>query len=294
MVSQKQNLSLDKSFGPVCKWSVDLSKTGVRETITSALKFSAAAPAGPVYLTIPNDVAVDRGSRGEGASTPDLTCGQSGSLDAITAALNRAEHPVGIVGVADAICPGTGAGANGLSPFHLVRELHETLPGETVLSVDVGAHKMLASQVWRAASPGTFLTSNGLSAMGYGLPSALAAALIRPGRPVAGVFGDAGFAMMVQELETARRLGLRPLLVVMCDRSLAIVKVAQAMRNIPYRGADFLPVDWARVAEGFGARGVTVTTLEEMRRTGAAWLEKPELTVVAARVDEELYAGMEY
>ncbi len=428
VVSQKQNLSLNELFGPVCKWSVDLSKTGVRETITSALRVSTAAPAGPVYLTIPNDVAVDRASHGKGASTPDLTCGHSGSLDAIAAVLNRAERPVGIVGVAldvtrdsaavrrffsqsqipyvvlpqakgiadefgpgylgtvasaagdavlvnlirrsdcllgvgfdpvesaqdwhlrqpvyslagcsiafgdfmpasecvgdvtilldrlleayktratwtaadirgarqgvaDAICPGTGAGANGLAPFHLVRELHETLPGETILSVDVGAHKMLVSQVWRAASPGTFLTSNGLSAMGYGLPSALAAALIRPGRPVAGVFGDAGFAMMVQELETARRLGLRPLLVVMCDRSLAIVKVAQAMRNIPYRGVDFLPVDWARVAEGFGARGVTVTTLEEMRRTGEAWLEKPELTVVAARVDEELYAGMEY
>ena len=153
---------------------------------------------------------------------------------------------------------------------------------------------MLISQVWLARSPGTFLTSNGLSAMGYGLPSAMAAALVRPGRPVVGVFGDAGFAMMVQELETARRLGLHPLLVVLCDRSLAIVKVAQAMRNIPQRGVALQTVDWAKVADGFGARGVTVTTLRGVRRVVEEWLANPQLTVVAARVDEKLYTALEY
>ena len=427
-VSQKQNLPLNDLFKPVCKWSVVLEKTGVKATMRSALKVSAAAPAGPVYLSLPNDVAVAGAAPGPGASTPDLTRAGMAGLHGIKAALNRAERPVGIVGIAldatrdsaavrrffsesqipyvvlpqakgipdefgpgylgtvasaagdavlvdligqsdcllgvgfdpvessqdwhlrqpvyslancsiaygdfrpatecvgdvtfllerllkgyrrsalwtaaeirsarhavrDAICPDTDAGANGLSPFHLIRELHETLPGETILSVDVGAHKMLVSQVWRARSPATFLTSNGLSAMGYGLPSALAASLVQPGRPVAGVFGDAGFAMMVQELETACRLGLRPFLVVMCDRSLAIVKVAQALRNLPNRGVEFQPVDWERVADGFGAKGVTVTTLEEIRRAGEAWLADPELTVVAARVDEELYTGMEY
>lgn len=428
VVSQKQNLPLNELFDPVCKWSVVLDETGVRETIRSALNVAAAPPAGPVYLSISNDVAVADAAPGEGASIPDPTCACIGSLDAITSALNRAERPVGVVGialdalrdsaavrrffsesqipyvvlpqakgipdefgpgylgtvasaagdavlvdlirrsdcilgvgfdpvesaqdwhlrqpvyalancsiafgdfrpasecvgdvtilldrlltrykarplwtaaeirgarrgVADAIRTDEEAGENGLSPFHLIREIRETLPAETILSVDVGAHKMLVSQVWRPRSPGTFLTSNGLSAMGYGLPSALAASLLRPDQPVAGVFGDAGFAMMVQELETARRLGLRPLLVVMCDQSLAIVKVAQAMRNLANRGVDFKPVDWAGVAGGFGARGVTVTTLEGMRRAGEAWLAKPELTVVAARVDEQLYTGMEY
>ena len=427
-VSQKQNLSLHEVFDPVCKWSVALENNGIETTVRSALGLAAAPPAGPVYLTIPNDVALDDASPGGRQPTTGPSCTRDGDLDTITRALNRANRPVGIVGVAlnvrqdsaavrrffatsripyvvlpqakgiadefaagylgtvasaagdaalvklirtsdcllgvgfdpvesaqewhlrqsvysvanasiafgefapvsecvgdvtsllerlldgyngrpswttdeiresqdavaDAICPGTDATAVGASPYHLLRELYDTLPGDTVLSVDVGAHKMLISQVWRAGSPGSFLTSNGLSAMGYGLPSALAAALVRPGRPVAGVFGDAGFAMMVQELETARRLGVRPLLVVLCDRSLAIVKVAQAMRRIPFRGVDFQPVDWAKVADGFGARGVDVTCPEEMRRAGEEWLAKPELTVVAARVDEELYTAMEY
>ncbi len=428
-VSQKQNLSLHEVFDPVCKWSVALEESGVEATVRSAMGLAAAAPAGPVYLTIPNDVAVADASPAGGVRAPERPeCARAGDPDTILKALNRAKRPVGVVGVAlnvrqdsaavrrffatsripyvvlpqakgvadefsagylgtvasaagdaalvklirrsdcllgvgfdpvesaqewhlrqpvysvanapiafgdfaperecvgdvttllnrllegydgrptwtaddiresrnavaHAICPGAGATPRGASPYHLLRELYETMPGETILSVDVGAHKMLISQVWRARSPGTFLTSNGLSAMGYGLPSALAAALIRPGRPVAGVFGDAGFAMMVQELETARRLDVRPLLVVLCDRSLAIVKVAQAMRRIPFRGVDFQPVDWARVADGFGARGVNVTSPEEMRRAGEEWLAKPELTVVAARVDEGLYTAMEY
>ncbi len=427
-VSQKQNLPLNELFDPICKWSVALGETGVEATVRSGMLRALAPAAGPVYLTIPNDVAVADAPHApaEGPSSSTRVC--NGDLEAITKALNRAKRPVGIVGVAmnarldfaavrrffsitqipyvvlpqakgipdefaqgylgtvasaagdavlvemigrsdcllgvgfepvesaqdwhlqqpvyslanssiafgdfepvsecvgdvtllldrsldrynggerwptaeircvraavaDTIRPETEASANGLSPYHLMRELFNTLPGETILSVDVGAHKMLISQVWRARAPGTFLTSNGLSAMGYGLPSALAAGLVRPGRPVVGVFGDAGFSMMVQELETARRLRLCPLFVVLCDRSLAIVKVAQAMRNIPHRGVDLLAVDWARVADGFGARGVTVTTLREMRKVGEEWLANPQLTVVAAQVDEELYTAMEY
>ncbi len=57
-VSQKQNLSLNELFHPICKWSVALEKTGVEATVRSALMRASAPPAGPVYLTIPNDVAV--------------------------------------------------------------------------------------------------------------------------------------------------------------------------------------------------------------------------------------------
>jgi acetolactate synthase-1/2/3 large subunit len=100
--------------------------------------------------------------------------------------------------------------------------------------------------------------------------------------------------MMVQELETARRLGLAPLCVVLCDRSLAVIKVAQNVRHIPHRGVSFGPVDWARVAEGFGALGQTAATLAQVQRAVAGWLARPELTVLAVPVDETLYAGLSY
>ncbi|MCI0626390.1 MAG: thiamine pyrophosphate-binding protein [Acidobacteria bacterium] len=192
------------------------------------------------------------------------------------------------------LCPASEGSSAGLSPFHLVQLLRNTLPQETIVSVDVGAHKMLLTQVWRAPEPGTFLTSNGLSAMGYGVPAALAAALLNPKGLVAGLVGDGGFAMMVQELETARRLGLKPLFVVFCDRALAVIKIAQRARRIPHHGVDFAPVDWAKVAEGFGARGEAPDTLAAVERAVRRWLARPELTVLAVPVDPDLYVGLSY
>jgi acetolactate synthase-1/2/3 large subunit len=193
-----------------------------------------------------------------------------------------------------AMMPSTETSSVGLSPYHLVAALREALPPETIATTDVGAHKMLMAQAWHTFQPRTFLISNGLSAMGYGVPAALAAALLHPQQPVIGVIGDGGFAMMVQELETARRMGVAPLLVVLCDRSLAVIKIAQKIRGIPHRGVDFAPVAWARVAEGFGARGVVASTLEQARQAVSAWLAQPELTILAVPIDETLYAGLTY
>jgi acetolactate synthase-1/2/3 large subunit len=196
--------------------------------------------------------------------------------------------------VAAAICPPAPAGPAGLSPYHLMRAIQEAAPADAIVTTDVGAHKMLLGQAWRARHPRTFLVSNGLSAMGYGVPAALAAALLQPNQPAAAVVGDGGFAMMVQELETARRMGLKPLFVVLCDRSLAVIKVAQAVRRLPHRGVDFLPVDWARVAEGFGVRSLTAATLSEVERAVSGWVSQRELTVLAVPVDETLYVGLTY
>jgi acetolactate synthase-1/2/3 large subunit len=175
-----------------------------------------------------------------------------------------------------------------------VKTLRDALPRETIVTADVGAHKMLLTQTWHTFEPGTFLISNGLSAMGYGLPTAIAAALVRPERPVAAIIGDGGFAMMVQELETIRRLGVSPLVVVFCDRSLAIIKLAQQASGMPHVGVDFAPVDWAKVAEGFGVRGLAPDTLEGVRRAVEDWRSHREPTVLAVPVDASLYSGLTY
>ena len=196
--------------------------------------------------------------------------------------------------VAEGMIPSAESGPAGLAPYHLVHRIRETMPPDTIATTDVGAHKMLMGQAWTTRQPGAFLVSNGLSAMGYAVPSALAAALTYPDRPVVCVTGDGGFGMMVQELETARRLGLKPLFVVLCDRSLAVIKFAQWKRNLLPRGVDFAPVDWARVADGFGAVGLTATTLPEVERALSDWLAHRQLTVLAVPVDENLYAGLMY
>ena len=190
--------------------------------------------------------------------------------------------------------PPTEEGPDGMSPYHLVGALREALPEDTVVSSDVGAHKNVMGQRWQAPEPGTFLMSNGLSSMGYGVGAAMGAALVLPDRPVAAVTGDGAFAMMVQELETIRRTGIAPLIVVLYDASLAVIKIAQQARKLPVTGVDFAPVDWAKVAEGFGIAAEAVSTLDETRDAVARWVRRREARVLVARVDERLYTGLKY
>lgn len=192
------------------------------------------------------------------------------------------------------ICPHSRCGPKGLSPFHVIQTLRGCLPNETLVTADVGAHKMLLTQAWHAPEPGSFFISNGLSAMGYGVPAAITASLLEPNRPVVGIIGDGGFGMMVQELETAQRIRVKPLLVVFWDRSLAVIKLAQRARGFASDGVDFAPVDWAKVASGFGARGVTAGTFGAVEEAVTRWLVHPELTVLAVPIDEELYVGLTY
>lgn len=190
--------------------------------------------------------------------------------------------------------PPSEEGPDGMSPYHLVGALREALPEDAIVSSDVGAHKNVMGQRWRAPEPGTFLMSNGLSSMGYGVGAAMGAAMALPDRPVAAVTGDGAFAMMVQELETIRRTGIAPLIIVLYDASLAVIKIAQQARELPVTGVDFAPVDWVKVAEGFGIAAEAVSTLDETRDAVARWLRRREARVLVARVDERLYTGLKY
>src|SRR6185295_20120279 len=93
----------------------------------------------------------------------------------------------------------------GLSAFEATRCLRDAFPRNTIFTTDVGAIKSVTSQGWRAYEPLTFLESNGLSSMGYGLPAAMAARLLYPDRPILCTMGDGGFGMRMAEIETCIR-----------------------------------------------------------------------------------------
>ncbi len=196
--------------------------------------------------------------------------------------------------VQKAITPETESGDRGLAPYYVARTLRDSLPSHTRLSVDTGQHKLLFVQAWQANEPLTYFGSNGLSSMGPGVPGAIALALLDPDRPVVSVSGEGGFGMMVQELETVNRLGLSPLLVVVCDQALSLIRIPQQMRGYPSRGVDLAPVDWAKVAEGFGLKGVWARTLDELRQAVTTWRNNPQATALAVQIDDSLYCGNSY
>ncbi|HEX9014826.1 MAG TPA: thiamine pyrophosphate-binding protein [Chloroflexota bacterium] len=152
-----------------------------------------------------------------------------------------------------------------ISPQATIAELRSALPRDGILTVDVGAHKLVAMSQWPAFEPETFLTTNGLSGMGYAVPAAIAAKLARPEKPVAALIGDGGFLMFTGELETLARLQLPVTVVVMNDGALSSIKVKQEKRGYPSVGTEFGRPDYAGIARDFGLLGFKVSTREHLR-----------------------------
>jgi acetolactate synthase-1/2/3 large subunit len=140
----------------------------------------------------------------------------------------------------------------GLSPLRLIEELRSVFPRHGIATCDVGSHKLVMGQFWRCYEPGTFLMSNGLSGMGFGIPAAIAAQLVSPDKPVLAVVGDGGMLMMVHDLALIRELALPVIIVVLSDRSLSLIRVSAERRGFPPYGVDFNPPDFVRIAQAFG------------------------------------------
>jgi len=167
---------------------------------------------------------------------------------------------------------------HGLSALAVTRRLRDLFPPETIVTTDVGSIKLIVSQAWRATVPMTFLESNGLSAMGYGLPAAMAAKLAFPDRPVLCTMGDGGFSMVFADLETCVRRRIPFITVVYNDCALSLIRVAQEKRGHVDYGVRYGAVDFAAASAALGAWSRRASTLDELE---AAVKEAQRLDVPA-------------
>jgi acetolactate synthase I/II/III large subunit len=146
----------------------------------------------------------------------------------------------------------------GVHPGRIVATLGRVLPPEAIVTTDAGNFAGWLARGYRFHRPGTFLGPTS-GAMGYALPAAIAAALVHHERPVVGLAGDGGFGMTLAELETAVRERCRIVLLVFDNRRYGTIRMHQAIRGAGVGVATELgPLDIAKIAEGFGARGVQV------------------------------------
>jgi acetolactate synthase-1/2/3 large subunit len=178
---------------------------------------------------------------------------------------------------------------SGMAPHEVVLAARKILPRDTVATCDVGAHKFLVGQLWTTYTPKSFFMSNGLSGMGYGLPSAIAAQLAFPDKPVVVFLGDGGFAMYMAELETAMRLQLPLIVVVLCDGALSLIAMSQERRGLPHHGVHFDNPDIVKIAQAFGAEGSLCTTQAEVEKAVSSAWKNRKLTVIQAMVDPAPY-----
>ncbi|KAL6996943.1 Agglutinin-like protein 1 precursor [Sarracenia purpurea var. burkii] len=91
-----------------------------------------------------------------------------------------------------------------IPPQFAIQVLDELTNGNAIISTGVGQHQMWAAQFYKFNRPRQWLTSGGLGAMGFGLPAAIGAAVVRPDAIVVDIDGDGSFIMNVQELATIR------------------------------------------------------------------------------------------
>jgi acetolactate synthase-1/2/3 large subunit len=152
----------------------------------------------------------------------------------------------------------------GVSGFELTRRLRDLFPKNTIFTTDVGSVKMITSQAWTSYEPLTFFESNGLSAMSYSLPAAMAARLQFPDRPILCTIGDGGLGMTVAEIETCVRERLHFVTVVYNDSSLSLIDVAQARRGYPTAGVRYGAIDFAMAAAAMGAWSRRVHKIDEL------------------------------
>ena len=152
-----------------------------------------------------------------------------------------------------------------VKPQRVLRDLREVMGPDDVLISDVGAHKLWVSRLWPAHQPNTVLISNGAAAMGFAVPAAIAAKLVLPReRHVVTISGDGGFLMNVQELETAKRLGLAIVNLVWTDSAFGVIELHQMRKFGRLAGTKFTNPDLVALAESFGLPGLRVESADEL------------------------------
>ncbi len=154
-----------------------------------------------------------------------------------------------------------------LKPRRIVADCRKVLGREDILCLDNGIYKLWFSRHYDTYDIGTFLLDNTLAAMGAGLPSAMTGKLVYPEKKVLAVVGDGGFMMNSQELETAVRLGLNIVALILNDNAFGFIKWKQQIYGFKDFALDYGNPDFAKYAESYGAKGFKINSADELLST---------------------------
>ena len=149
---------------------------------------------------------------------------------------------------------------------YVVEEIYRATKGDAIICTDVGQHQMWTAQYYKFSKPRTLLTSGGLGTMGYGLGAAIGAKLAKPEKTVINIAGDGCFRMNMNELATASRYNIPVIEVILNNHVLGMVRQWQTLFYDEHYSATTLndKVDFVKVAEALGCRGIRVTSKEEL------------------------------
>lgn len=150
-------------------------------------------------------------------------------------------------------------------PQRLVKEVRDVMPEDGIIALDNGMYKIWFARNYPAHAPNTVLLDNALATMGAGLPSAMAAKLVYPERKVMAICGDGGFMMNSQEMETAVRLKMDLIVLLLRDDGYGMIKWKQSQMDFHDFGLDFGNPDFVAYAKAYGAHGHRIDGTGELK-----------------------------
>ena len=172
-----------------------------------------------------------------------------------------------------------------LTPQRIVHDVRRVMPEDGIVCLDNGMYKIWFARNYRTRMANTLLLDNALATMGAGLPSAMMASILYPGRRVLAVCGDGGFMMNSQELETAVRLRLNLVVLILQDNAYGMIRWKQAVESFADWGLSFGNPDFAKYAESYGAKGSQVVSADGLAPALEAAFKGGGVHLVSAPVD---------
>jgi acetolactate synthase-1/2/3 large subunit len=188
-------------------------------------------------------------------------------------------------GILARISAGAAEGRFPPTPQRIVADVRAVMPDDGIVALDNGMYKIWFARNYRAPISNTLLLDNALATMGAGLPSAMMAAILYPSRRVLAVCGDGGFMMNSQEVETAVRLKLNLVVLILQDDAYGMIRWKQAVDDFPDYGLTFGNPDFVKYAEAYGATGSRVTSTEGLAVTLREAFEAGGVHLVTVPID---------
>ena len=155
-----------------------------------------------------------------------------------------------------------------IKPERIVKELNDALPKNTYIVVDAGTPCPYFAAYYNFSKSGRyFLTNRAHGALGYALPASIGVQIAKPKNKVVSIMGDGSFGFTVGELETAFRLKLPIIFIVISNSVYGWIKAGQKSSfNKRYYSVDFTRTDHAKVASAYGLKTWTVKKPQELKK----------------------------
>jgi len=151
-----------------------------------------------------------------------------------------------------------------MKPQRFVSDIRKVMPADGIIALDNGVYKVWFARNYFAEVANTVLLDNALATMGAGLPSAMEAARLNPGRQVMAICGDGGFMMNSQEMETAVRLKLNLVVLILNDNAYGMIRWKQYAMGYQDFGLEFNNPDFVMYANSYGATGHRVESEDQL------------------------------